>query len=635
MARATPAQTAREIGGPLPALRDYRPDLPGQLASCIDACLDPEPERRPSLVELRRELERGLPALTTTPGPCPTGHRSTRSAQHAWAAPGRPAPRALRLGARGDRDLGSLGRPGTGSRPRRAERAGDPGRLHACHGPPSPRSRPCSAPCPRRRSTRPSPALRGRRRTRACSGRSAGGACWRRPARWTSDPAWVSSTRRRRGWSRATAPRPPAACWRRCSTRRRCSAPPCSRCRGAARGRPARPHVALALLGALLWAAGSRPRCGRVADGGLAGRPVLLAAAAAVAAVIVEFRRRAPRPGARLGADPGLRLPIPRRRRRPGHGDLGPLSAGRHRPTPTVLRRRPLRIVTPRSAVGAHSPCSPAATPEELPDQRSAKPGAADREPRRGGVQPRLLVAGSAGRDRPQAGEGDGRPPNRLGVPRLRAEPVHGLALGRGSTSGWRAMSARSEQELSGLPARARAAPRLRAPDPPQGRPRDRRAPAPRRVRDPDPPGEAAGPPGRGALAGGAGPHDGLHRAAEAVAQGAPPARKGALSGTKAIVTLDDRRYVLDGPVAVLGRSRECDCVLSDPNVSRRHAELRRGSTGDWQIVDLGSTNGIKVNDRRVDRSRLVARRRGHPRDDQVHLRHRAIARRWTPSRSR
>ena len=74
---------------------------------------------------------------------------------------------------------------------------------------------------------------------------------------------------------------------------------------------------------------------------------------------------------------------------------------------------------------------------------------------------------------------------------------------------------------------------------------------------------------------------------------------------TRAIVSLDDRRYVLDGPVAVLGRSRECDCVLADPNVSRRHAELRRGSTGDWQIVDLGSTNGIKVNDRQVDRSRL------------------------------
>ena len=59
------------------------------------------------------------------------------------------------------------------------------------------------------------------------------------------------------------------------------------------------------------------------------------------------------------------------------------------------------------------------------------------------------------------------------------------------------------------------------------------------------------------------------------------------LTETKAIVSLDDRRYVLDGPTAVLGRSRECDCVLNDPNVSRRHAELRRGPTGDWQIVDL------------------------------------------------
>jgi hypothetical protein len=79
----------------------------------------------------------------------------------------------------------------------------------------------------------------------------------------------------------------------------------------------------------------------------------------------------------------------------------------------------------------------------------------------------------------------------------------------------------------------------------------------------------------------------------------------GHLTETRAIVTVDDRRYVLDGPVAVIGRSHGCDCVLSDPNVSREHAELRRGSTGDWQVVDLGSTNGVKVNGRRVDRSRL------------------------------
>src|SRR5262249_55545314 len=71
--------------------------------------------------------------------------------------------------------------------------------------------------------------------------------------------------------------------------------------------------------------------------------------------------------------------------------------------------------------------------PRRTPDQRSAKPGAADREPRRGGVQPRLLIAGSAGRNRPKAGEGDGRPPNRIGVPCLRAQSVHRVAFGGGS----------------------------------------------------------------------------------------------------------------------------------------------------------------------------------------------------------
>jgi hypothetical protein len=74
---------------------------------------------------------------------------------------------------------------------------------------------------------------------------------------------------------------------------------------------------------------------------------------------------------------------------------------------------------------------------------------------------------------------------------------------------------------------------------------------------------------------------------------------------TRAVVSLDDRRYVLDGPTATLGRSKDCDCVLPDPNVSRKHAELRRSSNGDWQIVDLRSTNGVKVNGRRVSSSRL------------------------------
>jgi hypothetical protein len=78
-----------------------------------------------------------------------------------------------------------------------------------------------------------------------------------------------------------------------------------------------------------------------------------------------------------------------------------------------------------------------------------------------------------------------------------------------------------------------------------------------------------------------------------------------AYSETRAIVTVDDRRYVLDGPTATLGRSKEADCIIDDPNISRRHAELRRSSVGDWQIVDLNSTNGVKVNGRRVANARL------------------------------
>lgn len=76
---------------------------------------------------------------------------------------------------------------------------------------------------------------------------------------------------------------------------------------------------------------------------------------------------------------------------------------------------------------------------------------------------------------------------------------------------------------------------------------------------------------------------------------------------TRAVVTVDDRRYVLEGPRATIGRSKDADCVLRDPNVSRHHAELRRSPQGDWTIADLGSTNGIKINGRRVGSTRLAA----------------------------
>jgi FhaA, N-terminal domain/FHA domain len=76
------------------------------------------------------------------------------------------------------------------------------------------------------------------------------------------------------------------------------------------------------------------------------------------------------------------------------------------------------------------------------------------------------------------------------------------------------------------------------------------------------------------------------------------------LDRRQALLVGDGRRNVLGGSRVVVGRSREADIVLADPNVSRRHAEFRRDESG-WHVVDLGSTNGIKVNGRRVDQAGL------------------------------
>jgi hypothetical protein len=77
-----------------------------------------------------------------------------------------------------------------------------------------------------------------------------------------------------------------------------------------------------------------------------------------------------------------------------------------------------------------------------------------------------------------------------------------------------------------------------------------------------------------------------------------------ALDRRQALLVAEGRRNVLSGERVMVGRSRECDVVVSDPNVSRRHIELRRGERG-WAAVDLGSTNGMKVNGRRLSHAEL------------------------------
>jgi Protein of unknown function (DUF3662)/FHA domain len=86
----------------------------------------------------------------------------------------------------------------------------------------------------------------------------------------------------------------------------------------------------------------------------------------------------------------------------------------------------------------------------------------------------------------------------------------------------------------------------------------------------------------------------------------AEPLEERARERSESALLLIDGKRMMVGPAGVtLGRSRQCDVVLDDPNVSRQHAEIRpRG--GSWVLTDLGSTNGSSINGRRIDGPEVV-----------------------------
>jgi Protein of unknown function (DUF3662)/FHA domain len=68
-------------------------------------------------------------------------------------------------------------------------------------------------------------------------------------------------------------------------------------------------------------------------------------------------------------------------------------------------------------------------------------------------------------------------------------------------------------------------------------------------------------------------------------------------------LTVNGTKHELEGR-AVIGRAKDCDIQLPDPNVSRRHAEVRQEGAAYW-VIDLDSTNGTEVNGRRQKRAKL------------------------------
>jgi hypothetical protein len=109
-------------------------------------------------------------------------------------------------------------------------------------------------------------------------------------------------------------------------------------------------------------------------------------------------------------------------------------------------------------------------------------------------------------------------------------------------------------------------------------------------------------PPGMGAVGVGAG---GMAAPPRPAPGGFPPA--GAPMGAPAApsfwVEINGVRHPLARPVTSMGRGTDVDLRVDDPSVSRRHAEIRTGTPS--VISDLGSTNGIVVDDQHVRQAQL------------------------------
>ncbi len=71
------------------------------------------------------------------------------------------------------------------------------------------------------------------------------------------------------------------------------------------------------------------------------------------------------------------------------------------------------------------------------------------------------------------------------------------------------------------------------------------------------------------------------------------------------LVVPGGRRLPLEDETVTIGRQDSCDVVLDDPTVSRQHAEVRRNGDA-FELLDLGSRNGTRVNGFGITRTRLA-----------------------------
>ena len=79
-----------------------------------------------------------------------------------------------------------------------------------------------------------------------------------------------------------------------------------------------------------------------------------------------------------------------------------------------------------------------------------------------------------------------------------------------------------------------------------------------------------------------------------------------------ATLELNGEHLPLAPPGIVIGRGNDADLRIDDPGVSRKHIEIRvedpqdPGGAPRITVLDLGSTNGVSVNGRRVEQATLA-----------------------------
>jgi hypothetical protein len=72
-----------------------------------------------------------------------------------------------------------------------------------------------------------------------------------------------------------------------------------------------------------------------------------------------------------------------------------------------------------------------------------------------------------------------------------------------------------------------------------------------------------------------------------------------------ALVLQNGERVTLDTDSLKIGRQASCRVVFNDSNVSREHAQMRRSTDG-WKLLDLGSTNGTKINGVKITEEQVL-----------------------------